>query len=95
MDNEEARALARRKLEELRRLPYERLRGFMMSVHEQIVGESGTSYQLDIFAFCDGGRRNADGDLRVRVARDDGGRRAFYPLVEDFIISPTGEFVGE
>jgi len=39
MDNEEARALARRKLEELRRLPYERLRGFMMSVHEQIVGE--------------------------------------------------------
>jgi hypothetical protein len=67
----------------------------MTSAHEETVGESGTPYQLDIYAFWDGGRRNADGDLRVRVAIDDGGWRAFYPLVEDFIVSPIGEFIGE
>jgi hypothetical protein len=76
-------------------LRYERLREFMTHVYEEAVGPSGTQYQLDIFAFWDGGRRAVGGDLRVSVVIDDGGWRAFVPLVEDFIISPTGGFVGE
>jgi hypothetical protein len=29
------------------------------------------------------------------VSIDDGGLRAFYPITEDFIMSPSGAFVGE
>jgi hypothetical protein len=95
MDKEEARALARRRLEELRQLPYEQLQEFMTHMHDETVGPSGITYQREVYAFWDGGRRAVDGDLRVSVAIDDGGWSAFSPLVEDFIISPTGEFVGE
>ena len=35
------------------------------------------------------------GNVRVMVSIDDGGLRAFVPMTESFIKSPSGEFVGE
>jgi hypothetical protein len=58
----------------------------------QITGEDGSSYQLEAQAFWDGSK---GGDVRVMVAADDGGWRAFKPLTDDFIMRPDGSFVDE
>jgi hypothetical protein len=58
----------------------------------EVRGKSGAVYQVQTQAVWDGG---ADGDLRIMVAVDDGGWRAFLPLSEDFIVAPDGSFVGE
>ena len=55
-------------------------------------GPSGKWYQIEIQAFWDG---KPDGDIRVMGSIDDGGWRAYFPLCEDFIKSPSNEFVGE
>jgi lipoic acid synthetase len=55
-----------------------------------VTGGSGTVYQVELFAFWDGGRKARDGNLLVVVAVDDGGWSAFSPLTDDFIIAPTG-----
>jgi len=55
-------------------------------------GESAVVYQVQTQAVWDS---RVDGDLRVMVAVDDGGWRAFLPLVEDFITAPDGSFVDE
>jgi len=44
-------------------------------------------------AFWDSPRQ--PGNLRVIVAIDDGGWRAFRPLSADFIVASDGSFVGE
>ena len=62
------------------------------SEHREVVGESGTRYQVEIQAFSDA---IEPGDLRVLVSIDDGGWSAFSPLGTDFIIAPDGSFVGE
>ena len=36
-----------------------------------------------------------DNNIRVSVSIDDGGLRAFFPMTDDFIMSPSGAFVGE
>ena len=58
----------------------------------EVEGPSGVRYQLEIQAFWDDKPNDV---LRVRAAFDDGGIRAFYPMVEDFLIAPDGRFVGE
>jgi hypothetical protein len=95
LDKDEARAIGARKIDELRNLPYEELLRFIDPVHEDVTGRSGTVYQVEVFAFWDGGRKARDGNLRVMVAVDDGGWSAFSPLTNDFIIAPTGEFIDE
>jgi hypothetical protein len=93
LNREEARGLARTKLEAFRGLSYSELKALLSDhIHEEVTGESGAVYQLDCYAVWDD---KPDGDLRVTVAVDDSGWSAFRPLVEDFIVSPTGEFVGE
>ena len=58
----------------------------------EVEGLAGARYQLEIQAFWD----NKPNDvLRVRAGIDDGGIRAYYPRVEDFLITPDGGFVGE
>jgi hypothetical protein len=57
-----------------------------------VTASSGTDYQIEVEAFWD---RKADGDLRVMVLIDDGGRSAFKPINDDFIVAPDGTFVGE
>jgi len=58
----------------------------------EVTGASGTVYQLEILAFWDD---KPDGVLRVRAAIDDRGLRAYVPMIEDFLITPAGRFVGE
>jgi hypothetical protein len=56
------------------------------------VGARGITYAVEVEAFWDD---RPGGNLRVRAMIDDGGVRAFRPLVEDFILAPDGSFVGE
>ena len=58
----------------------------------EVVGPSGTVYQLEVTAFWDDKKAR---NLRVIVTIDDGGWRAFVPLTTDFIMGPDGSFVGE
>ena len=60
--------------------------------HYEVSGASGTLYQMEILAFWDD---KPNGVLRVRGAIDDGGIRAYVPMIEDFLITPDGRFVGE
>lgn len=55
-------------------------------------GASGAAYQFEIEVFWDD---KPGGDVRVMGSIDDGGLRAFLPLCEAFIMSPSGRFVGE
>ena len=58
----------------------------------EISGASGAVYRLEILALWDD---KPSGVLRVRAAIDDGGIRAYVPMIEDFLIAPDGRFVGE
>jgi len=58
----------------------------------QVEGPSGTKYQIEIQAIWD---REPNGNLRVMGGIDDGGLRACLPLTDDFILSPSGEFIDE
>jgi hypothetical protein len=94
MDKAEARAVAVARARELRQLSWAELRDRYLDDPEtvDVVGSTGATYQVQTLAVWDGAE---GGDLRVFVAVDDGGWRAFAPLSEDFIIGPDGSFVGE
>lgn len=94
MDTSEAVRLAEDVAARLRTEPYGTLVDRLLGKPEvtEVVGPSGTPYQVEIEAFWDSGK---PGDLRVMVAVDDGGFRAFVPLTTDFIMSPDGSFIGE
>ena len=57
-----------------------------------VFGPSGQRYGIETEAFWDDKR---GGNLRVIVAIDDGGWRAFVPLTDDFIKTSDDQFVGE
>jgi hypothetical protein len=88
-----AQALIDAELRQLRMLPYSELVALIgkPSVKE-ILGEDTKLYQLEIEVFWDSKR---GGDVRVMVADDDRGWKAFHPLTDDFIMRPDGTFVGE
>jgi hypothetical protein len=94
MDEAEARAFALAKAYELRAMTWRRRRDRLLDKPEtdETTGPSGVEYQRETYAVWDDAR---EGDLRVFVAVDDGGRRAYAPLVESFIVAPDGSFVGE
>ena len=58
----------------------------------EVVGASGTRYQVEVEAFWDAGK---PGNLRVIVSIEDGGLGAFVPQTTDFIMAPDGSPVGE
>lgn len=94
MNKEEAKQIIRAELESFRAKPYSEL--VQMIDAEPITGErtgpSGEGYQIEIQAFWD---NKPNGNIRVTGSIDDGGWRAFFPLGDDFIKSPSNEFVGE
>lgn len=94
MDEREARLVAEKIVESLRAEEYQILvdRYLNKAEHTEVVGESGTGYQVEVEAFWDS---IGPGNLRVMVAIDDGGWRALRPLSTDFIVAPDGSFVGE
>jgi hypothetical protein len=93
MNEEVAYALIDAELRRLRQLPYSELVNLVGPPEtKQVIGEDGKSYQLEIEALWD----NAKGeDVRIIVAADDGGWRAFKPMTGDFIMRPDGSFIGE
>ena len=94
MDRAEALAIAHAELAELREATYSQLVERLMDKREVVerVGSSGTRYHIEKQAVWDD---KPNGNLRVIVSIDDGGRRAHSPLGEDFIRAPDGSFVGD
>ena len=95
MNDQEARRVLDGVVAELRREPYETLvaRYLDESDGRTVVAESGVEYQVEVEAFWD--RPRQPGNLRVIIAIDDGGWRAFRPLNTSFIVASDGSFVGE
>jgi hypothetical protein len=94
MDRAEALAVAEARLDELRRLRYERLvdEWLYQPRSEYATARSGRRYSLEIEAVWDSKPHH---NLRVWVMVDDGGASATRPLTSDFIIAPDGSFMGE
>jgi len=93
VNREEAKSLLEGQLLPYRSLGYERLLRLLKKQDVfEVVGASGTVYQLEIQAAWDGRK---GGDLRVMASIDDRGWRAFVPLTSDFIIRPDGTFASE
>jgi hypothetical protein len=77
-------------LARLEKVSYADLAGLTGKVEtKEAVGADGKKYQLEIQVFWD----SKGGDLRVIVAADDGGWRAFKPLADSFIMRPDGSLV--
>ena len=93
MDKLEAAAILSRLAGEYRARSYEELKGFLGNpVMLTEPSPSGVEYQIEIEAVWDDA---PDHNLRVLLSIDDGGLRAFVPMMDDFIIGPDGGFVGE
>ena len=94
MDKKEARRILNDEIGKLRQRGYADLRESLLRESEtfEVVGASGTRYQVEIEAVWDSGE---GGPLRVFALIDDGGLRSFAPMSEDFIVAPDGSFVGE
>jgi hypothetical protein len=93
MDKEKARAVLAEALRPYRAKSYAALRDLIGQVDVyQIANPDGSDFQIEIEAFWDD---KPDGDIRVMGGVDDGGWRAFLPLIDDFIMAPDGSFVGE
>jgi hypothetical protein len=93
MDKKEAQQLLKARVDQLRAISYHDLLG-LLDKETVIEGEgaSGRRYSIETSVFWDGAK---DRDLRVIVAIDDGGWRAYAPMTDDFIMAPDGSFVGE
>ncbi len=92
MDTREAKELLAQEISGIQDLAFPVLRELATVVQtKELTGPSGTRYQLEIKAFWDDKDKE---HLRVSVAIDDRGIRAFMPMTADFITSPNGP-VGE
>ncbi len=93
MDKTEAQLELGKILRTYRAREYSDLRDLIGSENTfEVRGDSGVQYQLEVQAFWDD---KPDNNIRVSVSIDDGGLRAFFPMTDDFIMSPSGAFVGE
>jgi hypothetical protein len=82
-----------RKIDELRRLPYEQLQARVGKVDkEEFDTGDGGFVALQIMGFWDDRKK---GHVRILVNADDGGLRAFMPRSDSFIVAPDGKFIGE
>jgi hypothetical protein len=94
MDNAEARGIISSQLAQYREWTYPQLCAMVGAAERtlEVVGRSGTRYQVEIYAFWDS---EPERNIRVICHVDDGGWRAFIPLSGSFIKAPNGSFVGE
>ena len=87
MNRDEALAVLDAHLEKYRRRPYAELAKSLGNQGcDEVVAESGASYQIEVDIVWDG---KPGGNLRVIGSVDDGGWRAFAPLSRSFIIGPS------
>lgn len=93
MDTVAAQRVLNEWLAKLRAVPYRELASRVDSVTtDEVARDAQRSWQLEIQVLWDD---EPNGNVRVMVSIDDGGLRAFVPMTESFIKSPSGEFVGE
>ena len=94
MNKEEAIKLINNELNKFREKSYSELITMIDGdpITGEIEGTDGKKYQFEIQAYWDG---TPDSDVRIMGSIDDGGWRAFSPLTESFIKSPSNEFVDE
>jgi hypothetical protein len=93
LDRAEAGTILASELQRYRRMPYPELKPLVGSSNrKEVVGRSGVRYQFVMSAFWDG---EPDRAIRIIGAIDDGGRSAWKPMTDSFILSPSGKFVGE
>jgi hypothetical protein len=93
MDLDEAKQIILSELEPYREKSYSELISLIDEIYTyEIKGPSGVEYQIEIQLMWDGEK---GGDVRAMGNIDDGGLRAFLPLAECFIMSPSGKFIDE
>ena len=93
MDTVAAQRVLNEWLAKLRAVPDRELASRVDSVTtDEVARDAQRSWQLEIQVLWDD---EPNGNVRVMVSIDDGGLRAFVPMTESFIKSPSGEFVGE
>lgn len=93
MDSREAREILHRHLAGYRRRTYAELAGMIGQLDvAEVSGTSGATYQIEVQIFWDGKARDR---VRVQAGIDDGGWRAWLPIVDEFIMAADGSFVGE
>ena len=87
MNRSEAREILQRHLEKYRSQTYSELASLVNQTlqSETVTAPSGINYNIEVRVMWDGKR---GGDLRVSGAIDAGGLRSFFPLVDDFLVSP-------
>jgi hypothetical protein len=91
MSEQIAYSLIDAELRRLRERSYSDLSALIGKVNtKECVGEDGKMYYLEIQAFWDS-KKGAD--VRLIVAADDGGWKAYKPLTGTFIIRPDGSLV--
>ena len=97
MDEPETNSILRTFVEDLKRRSYSDLMQRYLGQDEalEVVGASGTRYQVEVQAFCDDPRKPNE-NLLVMVSIDDGSLwRSTVPKTSSFIVAPDGTFVGE
>jgi len=93
MDTVAAQKVLDKWVAKLRTEPYRELASRVgRATTDEIPRDGERSWQVEVQVFWDD---EPHGNVRVMVSIDDGGLRAFVPLANDFIKSPSGEFIGE
>ena len=93
LDRVEAETILSSELQRYRQKQYADLAQLVdNSERMEIVGKSGARYQLVVSGYWDDKPKE---DVRIIAAIDDGGRSAWIPMTDSFILSPSGKFVGE
>ncbi len=93
MDTVAARKVLKEWVTRLRAVPYRELAARVDSVtNDEVARDSERSWQVEVQVLWDD---EPEGNIRVTASIDDGGLRAFVPVTDGFVKSPTGEFVGE
>ena len=88
MNNVEAKAILEDELRRYRSRSYSELVELLDEEYRaEMRGPSGATYQVEIQLFWDD---QPNGELRVMGSIDDGGRRAFIPLTDGFVLAPNG-----
>ena len=95
MNKVEAKTVLENELAKYRAKPYQELVALIgKSKRIDVTAASGAWYQIAVQALWDNPKKPND-VLRVAGAVDDGGIRAYVPLTDSFLVTPTGKLVGD
>lgn len=78
-------------LAKLRAVPYKELAARVDSVtNDEVARDSERSWQVEVQVQWDD---EPGGNIRVTASIDDGGLRAFVPMTDGFVKTPSGDIV--